>query len=634
MATNDLLGLAQVAGQFGVRGTGNILKFVDTIARLQSATDLVGEDGARAIARILAVTKQGVQVIDKFGSVLVALGNNFETTESRIVATTNEIIRGIGTFGVSAQNAAALGATIDALGGKFEAAGSAVATTFSQIDKAVGIGGNALTEFSRIIGTTNEKLRKDFREDSFETFRRFIFGLERIKQATGSVTKELDRLGLSDKRVRKGLLPLIDNTEKLTFALKIANDEFRTGKALREESARAFNTLGSDLTRFTNSLVTLGNTITNSSSGPLREFIQNLTLLAKAANNYLESQGTGLPAAIAVLEDQIVSTAESVDTFRNTLANGGTEAGKYGRIIKLTADEQENLREKIRLGENQIKAFRDTINQTRETIAKEGVVLKEAQQLAALGIPSKSALQKATEDILNNLGAFRNRDLFELQESLRIKQETLQNALKLDLITRRQFEEAKFALQQEFALKRKEQEEEQKKILQENLRFQQGFNSAITSGISNSIQTITKAIIDGKDAFASLGKSILGLVGDLAIFIGQFTIATSIAKLALLDANPISGLAAGAGLIALGTVLKAIGGSGFAGEGVAAGANGSPPLSDSPEAEADEDLGTSTAVTVNVEGTVLDPVGVGQQIAEILNETFNAGASSIQVTNA
>ena len=77
-----LLELAQVAGQMGLTSSKKILVFTETMAKLEKATDIQGAEGTAAIARLLTITGEGVGIIDKFGSTLVALGNSSAATEA------------------------------------------------------------------------------------------------------------------------------------------------------------------------------------------------------------------------------------------------------------------------------------------------------------------------------------------------------------------------------------------------------------------------------------------------------------------------------------------------------------------------------------------------------------------------
>jgi TP901 family phage tail tape measure protein len=70
LSTNELLELAASAAQLGVKGKDNILKFTETIAKLGTATNITGEQGAQDIARLLNVTGEGIGTVDKFASTL------------------------------------------------------------------------------------------------------------------------------------------------------------------------------------------------------------------------------------------------------------------------------------------------------------------------------------------------------------------------------------------------------------------------------------------------------------------------------------------------------------------------------------------------------------------------------------
>ena len=78
LSLEKILQLSETAGQLGVQGSVNILRFAETLARLETATDLVGQEGAKQIARILNVTNESVENVDRLGAAIVDLGNNFD----------------------------------------------------------------------------------------------------------------------------------------------------------------------------------------------------------------------------------------------------------------------------------------------------------------------------------------------------------------------------------------------------------------------------------------------------------------------------------------------------------------------------------------------------------------------------
>jgi len=284
VTTNDLLGIAQAAGQLGVKGEANLLKFADTIAKLGVATDLSGEQAATTLTRILTVTGEGVENIDKFGSVIVALGNNFAATESEIARMANEVARSTTVFGVTSDRAAALGTAMRAMGIRAELGGSAVGRSFRLIDDAVRNGGDNLANLSRITGVTGEQLQKVFAEDSTKAFQLFIEGLGRIDAAGGSSTEELKRLGLEGEEILKVLPPMAKNAEVLGNALNIASEEMKNATALNKEAGKAFDTLSANSQKLWNNIIILASNIGEKLAPAATGLVNNLTAVIKAIN--------------------------------------------------------------------------------------------------------------------------------------------------------------------------------------------------------------------------------------------------------------------------------------------------------------------------------------------------------------
>ncbi len=245
VATDELLAIAQSAGQLGVKGAANILKFTETVAKLGTATDLSGNDAAIALARILNITGEATGKVDVLGSVIVALGNNFAATESEIAEMATEIARAAAVFGVSSAQASALAAALAAVGVKSEVAGTSVGRVMRMIDDAVRGGGEHLDILTRITGRTGEQIRGLFRQDSTAAFVLFIEGLKRLGDAGGSTAEAMAALGLADQRLLKTIPVLASRADLLAQALELANRETGNATALNEEAAKAFESLNS-----------------------------------------------------------------------------------------------------------------------------------------------------------------------------------------------------------------------------------------------------------------------------------------------------------------------------------------------------------------------------------------------------
>lgn len=285
ISTNELLGIAQAAGQLGVSGEKNLLKFTDTVAKLGVATDLSGEEAATALTRILNVTNEGIDTIDTFGSVIVRLGNNFAATESEIVRVATEVSRSTAVFGVSAQQAAGLSAALKSLGVQAQLGGSAVGRAFRTIDDVIRKGGQPLENLIELTGMTGEALEKTFEEDANAVFTSFINGLAKVDREGGSVSQTLEAFGLKGDEINKVLPVLAKNSELLGDALGQAADEAQRATALNDEAAKAFDTLASTAQLTQNNLINLASNIGEQLAPAVTELLEGVNDLLKDLSN-------------------------------------------------------------------------------------------------------------------------------------------------------------------------------------------------------------------------------------------------------------------------------------------------------------------------------------------------------------
>lgn len=295
LATNELLGIAQAAGQLGVTGEDNLVKFTDTVAKLGVATDLTGEQAATSLTRILTVTGEGVENIDRFGSVIVRLGNNFAATESEIVKMTTEVSRAVGIFGVSATEAAGLSTALKAIGVRAELGGSAVGRAFRAISDSVSLGGKKLQSLEALTGRTGDELKRVFQDDAPAAFQIFIESLGNIPAE--QVTAELAKFGLKGEEILKVLPALAQNSDLLARALGTAKKEFKDNTALANESQAAFDTLNSDTVLLKNEITAFAREIGAKLAPEIRKLVNNVR------------------EAVAFLTDMDESTKDNIATF-------------------------------------------------------------------------------------------------------------------------------------------------------------------------------------------------------------------------------------------------------------------------------------------------------------------------------
>lgn len=253
-ATSDLLEIAQAAGQMGIQGAANITKFTETIARLQLSSDLGGAEAAETLARMLNITGESVETVDRLASVIVDLGNKTAASESEIARAGSEIARSTAVFGVSSTQALALGASIRAVGLRYEEAGSVIGRVFIKINDVVRAGGTDLKILNEIVGATGDEFKKTFQQDANAAFIQFLEGLNRVIGEGGNVTDVLRAMGLEGDEINKTMPTMAKNVDAVKLSLERANAELRANAALTKESNAASDTLWASLKRVTSEM--------------------------------------------------------------------------------------------------------------------------------------------------------------------------------------------------------------------------------------------------------------------------------------------------------------------------------------------------------------------------------------------
>ena len=181
----------------------------------------------------------------------------------------------------------------------------------------------------------------------------------------------------------------------------------------------------------------------------------------------------------------------------------------------------------------------------------------------------------------------------------------------------------------------------------------EGFNASFTASsvdVSNNIkqtfvrmisagmQHFTNGLMKGKMGMKDFAKAMAGMLGDMAIQIGETLILSGLGVQALFGLSGAAAVAAGAGLIALGSVLKSFSGGESAGGSTSvpspvAGFDDTTalagPLDDTVGGEEPEAIEKQQMVQLVVQGDVLDSEETGTRLLNILNEEFDSKGGRI-----
>ncbi len=205
------------------------------MAKLETASDISGEEGASQIARLLQLTDGGVQNIKAFGDEIVKLGNNFPATESEILANATRIAQSTGIYKLGRQEILAYATATKSVGVEAELVGSSLGRTLGILEGAIRTG-KGLSTVLKLVGGTQAELSARFRQDASGVLMDFISGLNRTGTAAEDFNKNLSSVGITAQRDRdvigslasKGYAVLAEAMDQVKDATGSMDAEFGT----------------------------------------------------------------------------------------------------------------------------------------------------------------------------------------------------------------------------------------------------------------------------------------------------------------------------------------------------------------------------------------------------------------------
>ncbi len=286
----EIAAVAEAAGQLGIK-TQDVVSFTKVMLDMGESTNLSAEDAATAIAKIANITGLTSDEYQRFGSSVVALGNNFATTESDIVVMSNRLASAGTLAGLTNQEILGLATAMSSVGIEAEAGGTAMTQTLTAIETAATKGGESLDKFASIAGMSSEQFATTWKNKPIEAIQAFIKGLGDLDSQGESATLVLDEMGLSGVRQSNMLKSLALASDTMTSAVDMSNKAWSENTALTNEASTRYETTESKLKMLRNEIVDaaidLGGPFVDALRNSLKAvtpFVENLGNLAKKFN--------------------------------------------------------------------------------------------------------------------------------------------------------------------------------------------------------------------------------------------------------------------------------------------------------------------------------------------------------------
>lgn len=341
---SEIAAVAETAGQLGI-ATQDVISFTKTMIDMGESTNLSAEDAATAIAKIANITGLTSAEYERFGSSVVALGNNFATNESDIVALANRLASAGTLAGLAETEILALATAMSSVGIEAEAGGTAMTQTLTAIEKSVVAGGDSLKQFADLADMSSEQFVKTWKDKPIEAVQAFIKGLGELDGKGESATLMLDEMGLSGVRQSNMLKSLALASDTLTSAVDMSNKAWSQNTALSEEANKRYATVESQLDILKGNIndvaITLGGPFLSALNSGIKSAKPFIDTLSKLATKFSEANPETQQAIMKYigLAAALGPATKLMGGFLKVTGGGLTAVGKFNQWIGKAATE-------------------------------------------------------------------------------------------------------------------------------------------------------------------------------------------------------------------------------------------------------------------------------------------------------
>jgi TP901 family phage tail tape measure protein len=221
--------------------------FAQTVSGLDIATDMDAETAATNLAQFANITGMAQDKASNYASAIVGLGNNMATTESKISDMAQNMASAGTQAGMSQADILGLAAASASLGVEAAAGGTAFSKTVIEIGNEVSTNGKHLKEWTDLAGMSADAFKSAWKSDATGTFEKVIQGMSSAKAQGKDLNVILADLGITETRQSDFLRRLAGNTDLVTKAVSLSNDEWNKNTALQNEVDNRNNSVASKM---------------------------------------------------------------------------------------------------------------------------------------------------------------------------------------------------------------------------------------------------------------------------------------------------------------------------------------------------------------------------------------------------
>lgn len=398
-SAEDIAEVMASAGQLGIQNN-NLVGFTRTMIDLGNSTDIIANDAATAIAQFANVTGMAQTKFSNFGSALVALGNNFATTESAVMDMATRLGSAGSQIGLSEAQILGFATALSSVGLEAQAGGTAFSKAMIEMQVAVETGGDSLDDFARVSGLTRKEFQALWESDPAGAIQQFIIGLSKMDEEGVSSIVTLQEMGFTEVRLRDTLMRATNATELFSQTQETANAAWEENTALTEEANKRYATTKSRLTNLKNTALLFAQQIGDDLNPTIQSLIDRANELLASFLAMDESQ------RMAIIKFAAVAAAAGPALL--VIGKTTSAVGKASAAIGKFATGMGKFSAKVKLAGGGVSGFAKTVGSSKLAVAAlSAALIYGAYKLFDYASGAK-AIREALEGMTKTASAWKN----------------------------------------------------------------------------------------------------------------------------------------------------------------------------------------------------------------------------------
>lgn len=302
--------------------------FAQTVSGLDIATDMDADTAATNLAQFANITGMAQDKAENYASAIVGLGNNMATTESKISDMSMGMASAGTQAGMSQADILGFAAAAASLGMDAQAGGTAFSKTINEIGTQVSTNGKQLQNWASLAHMSVDDFKAAWQTDATGTFEQVIKGMADAKDSGQDLNVILSDLGITETRQSDLMRRLAGNSDLVTKAVGLSNDEWSKNTALQNEVDNRNQSLASKMDVLKNRVTAVAEEL----GGPLADAALDAVDAAKPVTDAVEGAAKAFSSMSKEEQGAVIQAGAMAAVAGPLLTVGGKAVSAIGSV--------------------------------------------------------------------------------------------------------------------------------------------------------------------------------------------------------------------------------------------------------------------------------------------------------------